>query len=94
MSGAKGMILSVLLTLMADKMHDGTPSRDGIYGQEAEQEGEEEEMEDQETGNGEITDGDMSTHAQIARDGRSDASTRQNPNTDRKREWRGGGHFE
>ena len=88
------MMLAVLLTLMAGKMHDGTPNRDGIYGQEAEQEGEEEEMEDQETGNGESTHGGMSTRAKIARDGRRDASTRQNPNTDREREWRGGGHFE
>jgi hypothetical protein len=59
MPGAKGMMLAVLLTLMAGKMHDGTPNRDGIYGQEAEQEGEEEEMEDEETGNGENTDGDI-----------------------------------
>ena len=51
-------------------------------------------MEDQETGNGESTDGGMSTRAQIARGGRRDASTRQHPNTDREKEWRGGGHFE
>ena len=87
------MMLAVLLTLMAGKMHDGTPNRDGIYGQEAEQEGEEEEMEDQETGNGESTDGGMSTRAQIARGGRRDTSTRQHPNMDREKEWRGGGHF-
>ena len=44
------MMLAVLLTLMTGKMHDGTPSRDGNYGQEAKEEGEEEEMEDQESG--------------------------------------------
>ena len=31
MTGAKGMMLTVLLTLMVDKLHDGTPGRDGTY---------------------------------------------------------------
>ena len=99
------MMLSVLFTLKTGKLHDGTPNRDGNYGQEAEEEGEEEEMEDQETGNGESADGGMSTRAQMARGGRRDmeredqggrrdVSTRQSPNTDREREWREGGHFE
>ncbi len=96
------MILTVLLTLMVGKLHDGTPTRDANHGQDAGEEEEEEEMDDEETGNGENTEaGGMSTRAQtnrggrrgIARedqDGRSGASARQNPNMDREREWRGG----
>ena len=45
MPDAKGMMLAVLLTLMADKLHDGTPGRDGTYQQEVDGDGEEEEME-------------------------------------------------
>ena len=70
MSGTKGMMLTVLLTLMAGKMHDGTPGRDGTYQQEVDEDGEEEEMEEEETGNGEGADGDMSTRVQAARGNR------------------------
>ncbi len=99
------MILEVLFTLMVVRLHDATPTRDGNHGQEAEEEGEEEEMEDEETGNGENTERrGMSTRAQTSRGGRHDitredqggrpsAIARQNPNMDREREWRGG-HFE
>ena len=38
MPGAKGMMLAVLLTLMVGRLHDATPTRDGNYGQEAEEE--------------------------------------------------------
>jgi hypothetical protein len=105
MPGAKGMMLTVLLTLMVGRLHDATPTRDGNHGQEAEEEGEEEEMEDEEKGNGENAEaGGMSTRAQTSRGGRrgiaredqySEPSTsvRQNPNMDREREWRGD-HFE
>ena len=105
MPGAKGMMLAVLLTLMAGKLHDGTPGRDGTYQQEVDGDGEEEEMEVEETGNGEGADGGMSTRAKAARGnrrgmeredvrGRRDASARQNSNADRERKWRGGGHLE
>ena len=99
------MMIAVLLTLMAGKMHNATPTRDGDYGQEAEEEGEEEEVEEEETGNGENAEaGGMSTRAQTSRGGRRGmaredqggrlgASARQNPNMDREREWRGG-HLE
>ena len=105
MPGAKGMMLAVLLTLMAGKLHDGTPGLDGTYQQEVDGDGEEEEMEVEETGNGKGADGGMSTRAKAARGnrrgmeredvgGRRDASARQNSNADRERKWRGGGHFE
>ena len=63
MPGAKGMMLAVLLTVMAGKLHDGTPGRDGTYQLEVDGDGEEEEMEVEETGNGEGADGGMSTRA-------------------------------
>jgi hypothetical protein len=105
MPGEKGMMLIVLLTIMTVKVHDATPTRDGNHGQESEEEGEGEEMEDEETDNGENTDRGMTTRVQTAHGGRHDieredqdsrcgASTKQNPNMDREREWRGGGHFE
>ncbi len=45
MPGAKGMILAVLHTLMAGKVYDATPTRDGNHGQETKEEGAEEELE-------------------------------------------------
>ncbi len=39
------MILAVLLTLMAGKVYDATPTRDENHGQETEEEGEEEDVE-------------------------------------------------
>ena len=64
MPGAKGMMLTVFLTFMTDNMHDGTPGRDGAHQQAADGNGEEEEMEEEEIGDGEGLDGDMFTHDQ------------------------------
>ena len=48
------MMLVVLLTLMAGKMHDTTPGRDGTYQKETDEKGEGEEMEEEETLHSEI----------------------------------------
>ena len=46
-------MLAVLLTLMTGKVHDATPSRDGMHQQEDNGDGEEEDMDGEEAGDGE-----------------------------------------
>jgi hypothetical protein len=102
---ARGMILTVLFTFVtvADKIHDGTPGRDGSgnHQLEVEEEKEGEEMGDEVIGKGEKADGGIFTRTQTAhgrghglgqedQDGRRDVRVRRNPNTDREREWRRG----
>ena len=98
MPSAKGMMLAVLLTLMAGRVHDATPSRDTMHQQEDNGDREEEEMEEEETGDCEDADGGRSTRAQTARGGRRGVerkdvggkrgtTSRQNANADRDRKW-------
>ncbi len=88
---------AVLLTLMtgADKVHDGTPGRDGSGNHQHEAEEEEgEDMGDEEAANDEEMDGgSMATRSQTARGrgrgmedqgGRRDASVRRNTNAERE----------